>query len=208
MNNKGFTLIELVATLVILGLVASLGLYSMNFNMNKAKEKTEEVFVDSLRDAIDVYLSSEFKNLQYEYEKKDDGTKEKKPCNGKLNKKHNDEVRVYEYFDEYKILDDGSIKKEKVRFSDIINSSYNPLTESEFVNPANEDVTCDVDAEITIYRDEDFVYYYSIYKRDLDCLLNHSDDAGNKKVKEEKSDGTKIYYDDFITNLPEGYDCD
>lgn len=176
MNNKGFTLIELVATLVILGLVASLGLYSMNFNMNKAKEKTEEVFVDTLRDAIDVYISSEKSNLKFNTDVKNDGT----DCT--ITKKY------------------GSVSVEKAttNFRAVINSKYKPITESEFVNPANEDVTCDVDAEITIYRDEDFVYYYSIDKSDLICLKN---------IGDIDSDGTSDY-SSVISNLPEGYDCD
>lgn len=177
MNNKGFTLIELVATLVILGLVASLGLYSMNFNMNKAKEKTEEVFVDTLRDAVDVYLSSEMGSLNIGNE-----------CDGKISKKHNPSTKVYEVTD-------------VITFDDVINSSYKPLSMSDFVNPANKDVAgkynCKIDAKIKVYRDEDYVYYYSINKSELGCLNNIGDTDG---------DGT-LDYSSVISNLPEGYSC-
>ena len=174
MNNKGFTLIELVATLVILGLVTSLGLYALRFNMDRAKEKTEEVFVDTLRDAVDVYLSSEFGSLKNGNE-----------CSQTLSKKHNTSVSVY------RVTKNGN----DIKFSDIINSKYKPLVESEFVNPANKDVDgkyqCNKDAIIKVYKDEDYVYYYSIDKSELGCLNNLSGD-----------------YSSVITNLPEGFSCE
>ena len=166
MNNKGFTLVELLATLVILSLVVGLALISFNFNFGKAKEKTEEVFVDTLRDAVDVYLSSEFGNLIVD-----------KECSRTLQKEYDSSVKV--------------VKMIAIKFNDVINSSYKPLVKSEFVNPANEDVVCNINASIDVYRDEDYVYYYSINKSDLGCLKNTDGD-----------------YDIVISNLPEGYSCE
>lgn len=180
MNNKGFTLIELLATLILLALVLGLSVGAFNFNFGKAKEKTEEVFVDSLRDVVDMYLSSEFNSLKLGEE-----------CSNTISKKHNSYVKVFK-------VTKGGVN---IMFQDVINSSYKPLAESDFVNPANEDVDCNVNAVINVYRDEDYVYYYYINKRDMNCLLNHSNGSGSKKVKEEKN-GVKTYYDDFITNLP------
>ena len=77
-----------------------------------------------------------------------------------------------------------------IKFSDIMNSYYNPLVESEFVNPANKDVDCNVNTIINVYRDEDYVYYYSIDKMELGCLKN----IGGS-------------YPTVITNLPKGYSC-
>lgn len=170
MNNKGFTLVELVATLVILGLVVGLGLHTLGFNMGKAKEKTEEVFVDTLRDAVDMYLSSEKGILTIGNE-----------CDKKISKKHNTYTEVYEVTD-------------VITFDDVINSSYKPISISDFVNPANKDVVgkynCKTSAKIKVYRDEDYVYYYSINKSELGCLNNIGGD-----------------YDTVISNLPEGYSC-
>lgn len=169
MNNKGFTLVELLATLVILALVVGITISTLNINFRKAKEKTEEVFVDTLRDAVDVYLSSNFGGLT-----------ESTTCSMRLSKKWN-QVDPYQ--------PESGVKVDKittiVKFSDVINSSYTPLTESEFVNPANEDVDCNTNAEITVYKDEDSVYYYYIKKEDLSCLNNISNE-----------------YSKVITNLP------
>ena len=176
MNNKGFTLVELLATLVLLALIAGLAIGAFTFNFGRAKENTEEVFVDSLKDAVDMYLSSEFGSLKTAYE-----------CSNTMEKKYNPAIKVFKY------NKGGTV----ITFKDVIDSAYKPLAMSEFVNPANEDVTCNVNAVIDVYRDEDYVYYYSIDKNSLVCLKNIGDIDGN---------GT-IDYSNVITNLPEGYSC-
>ena len=45
MNRKGFTLVELLATLVILGIVVGLGIVISGNVFGGAKEKTEGVFI-------------------------------------------------------------------------------------------------------------------------------------------------------------------
>ena len=164
MNNEGFTLIELLSTLIILGIVIGITIVSLNIDFGETKEKTEEVFVDTLRDAIDMYLSSEFGNLKIGGQ-----------CSKTILKKHNSAVKVYK------------VKKNNgssIKFSDVISSKYKPLVESEFFNPANEK-KCEKNIVINVYRDEDFVYYYSVNKSTLKCLKN----IGGE-------------YDNVITNLP------
>jgi len=187
MNNKGFTLIELLATLIVLGIVVGITVVGLNINFGKAKEKTEEVFVDTLKDAIDMYLSSEFGS----FEMVDPNPK----CGNTLSKKHNGAVEVYKYVKNYKNNKGDGISS-PITFKDLIDNpyfEYKPLVESEFVNPAkNEgDEDCNVDAVINVYRDEDYIYYYSVDKNALKCLKN----IGGE-------------YDSVITNLPEGYSCD
>ena len=46
MNKKGFTLVELLATIVILGIVVGITMYSVNGGFKSAKEKTENVDTD------------------------------------------------------------------------------------------------------------------------------------------------------------------
>lgn len=155
MNNKGFTLIELLTVIVILSIITGITLTMINMNMNKTKEKTEEIFVDTIKDAMELYLSSASKNENNKesvgYIKKKNGCKE-----------------VYKY-------------SASVNFkSDVMESKYVPLTESEFVNPGYEDVACDASkATVTLYRDDDYVFYYEISKVDgetklFDCLM-HTD---------------------------------
>ena len=64
------------------------------------------------------------------------------------------------------------------------------LTIDDFVNPKNGD-KCNTGATISIYRDEDFVYYYKVIKNDLGCLTNVTDDTATTGVDES-----------IITNLP------
>ena len=57
MNNKGFTLVELLATVVILGLVMGIATYGVISAIDSSKKKSEEVFVSKFVDAIESYLA-------------------------------------------------------------------------------------------------------------------------------------------------------
>lgn len=158
MNRKGFTLIELIATLAVFGVIISLVVVSISDVFDSTKEKTEDVFVDTIKDALDIYLSSDAKKIKFNT-----------VCSNIIDKTYG-HVKVY---------------KATITFDKVINSQYHPITEADLVNPANEDVTCNVNASVTIYRDEDYVYYYSVEKSAFDCL------KGTGK----------------ISNLPEGFAC-
>lgn len=165
MNNKGFTLTELLATIVVLAIVVGITLGIVNVNFGKTKKSTEEVFVGTIEDAMNMYLDSNAKELNFTT-----------MCTNKLNKTHGS-VNVY------KVVTD---------FSEVIDSEYHPITQSDLVNPGNKEVSCS-DAsliEINIYRDDDYVYYYKINKSEFGCLLNTSGE-----------------YSSVISDLPEGFDC-
>ena len=171
MNNKGFTLVELLATLVILSIVIGITISAINLNFGSTKEKTEDVFVDTIRDAIDVYLDSDAKSLTFTQLTNNDGSE----C--VIRKKYGN----------------VNVEKAEVTFGNIMGSKYKPLNEDDFVNPANEDEICSKDAVVSIYRDDDYVYYYKVMKKDFNCLLKIKDESGGDTV---------------ISNLPEGYVCD
>lgn len=169
MNNKGFTLVELLATLVILSIVIGITIGFFSDGFGNTKEKTEEVFVETLKDALNIYLDSDAKSLDFSVE-----------CSSLLNKSHGS-VRVY---------------KVGTTFEDVINSKYRPINLGDLVNPANEEVECANPSEIVvnIYRDEDFVYYYSVLKSEFN-----------------NSNGDVFFLNDsdgVISNLPEGYVCE
>lgn len=145
MNKKGFTLVELLATLVILGIVTSLTIIGLNINTNNTKKKTEEIFIGTIKDAIKMYLDSDARKLKYDIE----------VCT--ISKALNDSVKVYK-------------TSSSVTLDTIINSKYSPLLNEDLVNPNNEDAKCKLDATVNIYRDEDYVYYYKMKKGELDCL--------------------------------------
>lgn len=165
MNNKGFTLVELLATIVILSIVAGITFGIINVNLGKTKTSTEEVFVETIKDALDMYLASNAKKLNFTLK-----------CSNQLNKKHGN-VNVY---------------KVVTNFVAVINSDYHPITQADLVNPANKDNTCNnaSNISINIYRDDDYVYYYSVDKSEFGCLVNTSGE-----------------YSSVISNLPEGFSC-
>lgn len=170
MNRKGFTLLELLTTFVILGFIILVSVFSISRAFNITKKKSEDVFVETIKDAMDMYLTTEdVKKLNFTTE-----------CSNLLNKSFGDR-KVY---------------KSVITFSDVINSQYRPIATSDFVNPSNEDVQCNTDASLTIYRDEDYVYYYSVSKSDFGCLKNVGTD-----------EETGVEYKSVISNLPEGFVC-
>ena len=63
MNNKGFTLVELLATIIILGLVTGISIMSYTSYLNNAKSKTEEVFKNNVSDYIDAFISANTSKL-------------------------------------------------------------------------------------------------------------------------------------------------
>ena len=145
MNKKGFTLVELLATFAVLGIVITITIVSMGDIFKNTKAKTEDAFVDTIEDAIEMYLSSDAKNLNFS-----------NVCTKKLNKS----------------FGDRNVYSKTITFNNIINSSYKPIKEDEFINPADENAICNKNAVITIYRDEDYVYYYSVNKSSFTCLKN------------------------------------
>lgn len=166
MNRKGFTLVELLATLVILGIVAGLSIYSISNIFSNAKEKTEDVFVGTIKDAMDIYLATDAKKLNFQ-----------NICSETLNKSYKDGVKVY---------------YTTIQMADVINSSMKPVKQGDFVNPANEDVKCAEDVSIYIFKDEDHVYYYSMNKVDFECLLD--DEGVITNLPKIEYDGIEDYF--------------
>jgi len=149
MNKKGFTLVELLATLVILGIVMGIVLISTTGGFDKAKNSTEDVFVKTLEDALDIYLDSDARNLSFNT-----------MCSSTINKTHKTGVKVYK-------------STSNVTFNDVINSSFKPITMGDMHNPANkgkDNYNCSTDGTLNIYRDEDYIYYYKIEKSTFGCL--------------------------------------
>lgn len=55
MNNRGFTLVELLVTLVILSLLAGFGTYSIIEIINSSKEKDYNNLIMNIKDACEEY---------------------------------------------------------------------------------------------------------------------------------------------------------
>ena len=147
MNKKGFTLVELLATLIVLGIVVGLVVTGLSFDVKKTKEKAEQVFVETIEDALKIYIDSDAKKLTFVSR-----------TSGCIDKSLKSNVKVY-------------MINSQISLGDVIQSTYSPLTLKDMVNPNNEKETCDVEHNIVaIYRDDDYVYYYDVAKDDLGCL--------------------------------------
>lgn len=162
MNRKGFTLIELIMVIVALSLIVGVVVVSVNSGTSKAKEKTEDIFIETLKDATSVYLNSDAKGLNF-----NSGA----VCSVR---KTLGDVSIYE-------------SNNNITFNSIINSTYKPITVNDMVNPANEK-SCNSNANVRIFRDDDYVYYYLIEMNNLNCL--------------DFNDGL------ILTNLPDGCNYD
>lgn len=146
MNRKGFTLIELLTILVILGIIFGITVVSLNIDFGKAKGKAEEIFVETIEDAMDMYLdSSDVKTLNF--------SSIPVSC---LSKTHG-KVNLYK-------------SNTSITMVNVFNSEFKPIIESELVNPNNKDVKCNSNVNINVYRDEDYIYYYEIDRTGLKCL--------------------------------------
>ncbi len=55
MNRRGFTLVELLATLVILAIVMSLGAYSIISIINNSKDKNYDILISNIKDSAENY---------------------------------------------------------------------------------------------------------------------------------------------------------
>ena len=150
MNKKGFTLVELLATLIVLALVMTITFGSISGIIKSGKEKSEVAFVKTLEDAINVYIDIDGRKKNYNSE----------VC--KINKTHKQGV---------------SIKKaDNITFSDIINTKYKPIVKSDMINPANK-TQCLTSANISLYQDDDYVYYYMFDSNNLKCLDTYNENV-------------------------------
>lgn len=55
MNNKGFTLVELVATILILGLIMGIGGYTITNLINKNKQNSYNLLITEIKESLNAY---------------------------------------------------------------------------------------------------------------------------------------------------------
>lgn len=145
MNRKGFTMIELLAVIVVLGIVLVITFPNMTDVFKSSKLKSEEAFVERISQSIDSYVTLNSSYIDFfEY-----GTAQKHYGGS------DHSVNVY---------------KGTITMNTIISS--NIITGKDYKNPGNENVECNVNAEIEVYRDSDYVYCHKIKKDSLGCLTD------------------------------------
>lgn len=152
MNNKGFTLVEILAAIVILGLVMGIAVSGVTSTITKSKEKSEEIFVGKFKDAIIEYLDlygmmmTVSENDKYQFNK----------CiqNNCYDEENNKYVADTYYEVNVDVLNNVNVR-------DLISEKI--LAKSSIVNPANKKECFDgVYPDIKVFRDDDFVYYFYV----------------------------------------------
>ncbi|MBQ8192623.1 MAG: type II secretion system protein [Bacilli bacterium] len=146
MNRKGFTLIELLAVIVVLAIVLAIAVPSISNAYKNSKLKSEELFVERLSDVIDSYVKLNSTKIRFEKEN--------------YSAKKEEDSSSY-FVDIYK----GTITVENIIDDNLIGKN-------DYVNPSNKVEQCNLNAEIEIYRDSDFVYCYKLSKYKLNCLTD------------------------------------
>ena len=179
MNNKGFTLVELLATIVILGLVTSFVFVTVTDYYSASKDKSEEVFYKQIESYMEDYIAL-------------DGSKEKNYKNYGTVRKHYCEMFEgdtckEEVYEEVTLEVSNSFKIETVAGEIVDGKLINPKTEVECTND---------NTNITVYRDSDFVYCYIIKPNGTSCLSEYTDE--NDKTKQKVINTCKGLYKNSV----------
>ncbi len=148
MNEKGFTLIEMLATIVILGIVMGITGYSVIGTINNSKARSEEIFVEKIGLAIEEYLSIYGSNLS---------SSETEYC-----------IRECGTEDEVSIKKVGTFQIKKITETKV-------LDENKVINPKNK-LKCfsSKNPNVTVYKDTEYVYYYyvDLSSTNTDCDIS------------------------------------
>lgn len=156
MNRKGFTLIEVLAVIVILAILLVFTAPYIITTYEDSKLKSEEIFLERLSQSIDSYVklySSDSSEMTFSED-------------GRAGKKHNSTETGNEGETSYQV----DIYKSEVSVKKIIDK--NIITENKYINPGNKEVSCNQYAKIEIYKDSDYVYCHKVKKESLGCLTN------------------------------------
>ncbi len=176
MNNKGFTLVELLATIVILSLITSITVVTITSVYSNSKDKAEEVFKQELTNIIEDYIT--MNNSKFKLKRTDSCNKNSSGnIIGDLNnnicfksKETNEYIgSVYYYVtykDNIKINGINKTSTDNIRLYDLIDSGI--ITEKDLINPKNK-IKCS-NINITIERNDDYKYCFKTSPANLDCL--------------------------------------
>lgn len=154
MNNKGFTLVEMLAVVVVLSVVLGIATNGVLSYIEASKKKSEVVFITNLEKYIENYLDFyktelSLTNNSYIFKK----------CK-KSNNENCIEVSAYELT--------------SFTITDMTEAEIKLVENNELINPANKKQCFEnTNPSIKVYKDDDYVYYYYLdLENNNDCQLS------------------------------------
>lgn len=158
MGNKGFTLIEMLAVVLILSIIMGIATNGVISYINTSKIKSEKIFVDKIANYIDSYIAlygSSMNTIGNEYTFK----KRKKLT------KNNDELECIDS-NSYDVtaIELNSFSLDKITEGNNNEGYANLVEKNDLVNPANKKKCFDEtnNPYVRVFRDSDYVYYYYV----------------------------------------------
>lgn len=146
LNKKGFTLIEVLVTIAILGVIVAVVMPASINYYESSKNKTETIYVEKLNRIIDEYISLAATDFT-------------------VDKSTYSIVRkcVFESDDECREVKAYRVTN-NITFQNIIDA--NLIKENDFINPKDSS-RCDASTVIEVFQDEDKVNYF---RYNLACI--------------------------------------
>lgn len=171
MGRKGFTLVELIATVAIISIVFGIASYSVFGIINSSKIKSEALFVEEISEAISQYISLNGSKLvkgsvSYKFKKclKFNGN-DKETCSLYTD----EEVEAFELFS-------GSVNN-SVKLSFLLEEDF--FDNDKLINPVNKKNCLEgQNPNIRIFKDSDYVYYYYVNLSGSNTSCNISNENG------------------------------
>jgi len=151
-DNKGFTLVEMLAVVVILSIVIGVATNGVISYINTSKEKSEKVFTNKLSRLIDEYLDLYGPKLQttgeaYEFMKARTSSR-------------NSEYKV----EAYQLISpiSESDPTTSIHINDLVKAKI--IDAESLINPKNKKrcFNAEKNPEIKVYKDNEYVYYYYV----------------------------------------------
>ena len=162
MNNKGFTLVEMLAVIVILAILSGIATYGVINAIKTSKDKAEDAFLNEMGHQIETYIG--FNSPKNKIDNSFNFTKT-------IIDKNDDESSSYTTGREvtvWEVIDND--KTSRLTLKDLLDREYSD--DNNYKNP-NTDKECKTNNEIVIFMDSDFVYYYYVdFDEEGDCISN------------------------------------
>ena len=165
MNNKGFTLVEMLSVVVILGIVMGIATNGVLSYIETSKKKSEKIFVDKIENAVKSYISLNGSGISNKTGKSPIAfTKCKRVISDGSSCNNNDKVNSTAY-----ALNGFELSM----ITDRANGA-NLVRKDSMVNPKNKE-KCFVgtdDPGVRLFKDSEKVYYYYVDLSELSCDIS------------------------------------